>query len=226
MIGAFLIGLLGSLHCVGMCGPVMLTFSGVNQKASGFILYHSGRILSYLLIGLFLGIIGSFVSILKIQQLSTLVLGLIILILYGIPQFRNALEKFYYQSTFYKFIKGTISKNLSLRRRWFLSGVANGFFPCGLTYVATAGAILMVSVEEGLLFMLLFGLGTVPALLVLQYSGNYLLRRFKKFIPRSLNAVALLAGLLMVYRATLMSFPDFDARVREGAIGLMTVCGF
>ena len=52
MIGAFLIGLAGSLHCVGMCGPVMLAFNGASQKKGGFVLYHSGRILSYLIIGL------------------------------------------------------------------------------------------------------------------------------------------------------------------------------
>ena len=226
MIGAFVIGLFGSLHCVGMCGPVMLAFSGVNQKPLGFLMYHSGRIISYMLIGLILGGIGSFVSVLKIQQLSSLVLGIVILLLYGIPRFRSNIERFYYNSKFYSLIKRVIATNLSMRRRWFISGVANGFFPCGLTYVAAAGAVLMTNFGEGLLFMLLFGLGTIPALLMLQFSGNFLLKRFKHFIPRTLHIVALLSGLIMVYRATLMSFPDFDAKVREGAIGLMTICGF
>jgi len=224
--GAFLLGLMGSLHCVGMCGPVMLAFNGVNQKSGGFLLYHSGRILSYLMIGLILGGIGSFVSILQIQQVATLLLGIIILLLYGVPSFRNRIEQFYYQSRFYHLIRSIISKNLSLQRRWFFSGLANGFFPCGLTYIAAAGAIAMSNFWQGSLFMLLFGLGTVPALFILQYSGTFLIKRFKNLIPRSLHFVALLSGLLMVYRGTIMSFPDFDAKVREGAISLMTVCGF
>ena len=223
---AFLIGLMGSLHCVGMCGPVMLAFNGSNQKTGGVLIYHLGRILTYLLIGLVLGLIGSYVSVLKIQQTATLVLGVIILLLYGVPSFRNSIERFYYRSRFYLFIRSIISKNLSIRRRWFLSGVANGFFPCGLTYIAAAGAIATSDFWSGLFFMLAFGFGTLPALLILQFSGNFLLRRFKNLIPRSLHFVALLSGILMVYRGTIMGFPDFDAKVREGAISLMTVCGF
>ena len=223
---AFLIGLMGSLHCVGMCGPVMLAFNGANQKVGGVLIYHAGRILTYLLIGLILGLIGSYVSVLKVQQTTTLLLGIIILLLYGVPSFRNKVERFYYRSYFYHFIRSAITKNLSTKRRWFLSGVANGFFPCGLTYIAAAGAIAMSDFWNGLLFMLAFGLGTIPALFILQFSGNFLLKRFKSLIPRSLQFVALLSGILMIYRATMMGFPDFDAKVREGAISLMTVCGF
>ena len=226
MIGAFLIGFLGSLHCVGMCGPVMLAFNGTNAKSSGVLLYHGGRIFSYILIGLLLGAVSSFVSVLRIQQVATLLLGVAILLLYGVPRFRSGLEKFYYNSRFYKQIKSSISKNLTLRRRRLLSGVANGFFPCGLTYVAAAGSIVMPGFLSSALFMLLFGLGTLPALFVLHYSGDFLFKRFKAVIPKSLHLVALLSGLLLVYRGALMSFPDFDAKIRESAMGLITVCGF
>jgi len=173
-----------------------------------------------------LGSIGSFISVLKIQQVATLVLGVVVLLLYGIPVIRNKVERFYYQSRFYHFIKNIISRNISRKRRWFLSGVANGFFPCGLTYIAAAGAIAMSGLGQGALFMLLFGLGTVPGLLMLQFSGNYLLKKFKGAIPRSLNFVALLSGLLLIYRGTMMSFPDFDAVLRDSAMALITVCGF
>ncbi|MEM0940092.1 MAG: sulfite exporter TauE/SafE family protein [Bacteroidota bacterium] len=226
MIGAFLIGLLGSLHCVGMCGPVMLAFNRASQGGNAFALYHSGRILSYLLIGLFLGGISSFVSMLKIQQAATLLLGVVILLLYGIPNFRHRIEKFYYQSRFYHRIKSIISKNLSLKRRRFFSGMANGFFPCGLTYVASAGAIALSGFWQSTLFMLMFGLGTIPALFIVQYSGHLILRNFKSFIPRSLHTVALLSGFLLIYRGAMMNFPDFDAKVREGATSLITICGF
>ncbi|MEM6736617.1 MAG: sulfite exporter TauE/SafE family protein [Bacteroidota bacterium] len=226
MIGAFLIGLLGSLHCVGMCGPVMLALNGVSQARNGFALYHLGRILSYMLIGLLLGGISSFVSILEIQQVATLLLGVVILLLYGIPHFRYRAEKFYYQSRFHHRIKSIISKNLSLKRRRFLSGMANGFFPCGLTYVAAAGATALSGFWQSTLFMLMFGLGTIPALFIMQYSSDFILRRLKNFIPRSLHIVALLAGFLLVYRGAIMNFPDFNMKVREGAVGLITICGF
>ena len=119
-----------------------------------------------------------------------------------------------------------VSKNLSTKQRWFLSGVANGFFPCGLTYVAAAGAIVMSNFWLGGVYMLLFGLGTMPALLAIQYSGNFFVNKYKSLIPKSMYVVALISGALMVYRGIAMSFPDFDQIMQEKAIGLISVCGF
>ena len=210
MISAFLIGLLGSLHCVGMCGPVMLTFTGFQNGSGSLLLYHTGRILSYMLMGLLLGTFGSFFSFLKIQQVTVLLLGVGIIFLYGIPRIRNNLEKFYYQSRFYKWIRSIISKNLSTKQRWFFGGVANGFFPCGLTYVAAAGAIVISNFWLGGVYMLLFGLGTIPALFAIQFSGSFFVNKIKALIPKSMYVVALLSGGAMIYRGIAMSFPDFE----------------
>lgn len=226
MIGGFLIGLLGSLHCVGMCGPVMLLFGQASQRTDRVFLYHFGRVSSYLLIGVVLGSIGSFAVLLQVQQVAVLVLGLAILLVYGIPSLRNRLERWYYQSDFYQSIRKTISSNLSRRNRWLVSGIANGFFPCGMTYIAAAGAIAMANWWQGGVFMLSFGLGTLPALLVLQYSGAFFMKRFKAHIAKSLQVVAFLSGVLMMYRGTVMSFPHFENAVKEATMGLMTICGF
>ncbi|MEQ9468046.1 MAG: sulfite exporter TauE/SafE family protein [Ekhidna sp.] len=225
MIGAFIIGLFGSLHCVGMCGPVMMAFMGPKQSKSGFALYHTGRILTYVLIGLGLGLIGVTVAFFQLQQTLAFVLGFGLIILYGIPSIRHHIERFYYESKFYHFLKSFLSKNLSMRKRWFLSGVANGFFPCGLTYVAAAGAVALGTPAKGALFMILFGLGTLPALITLSFAGNVFSNRLKILIPRAIPVIAIISGSILIMRGLLTTLPQFNQMVQANAAGLITVCG-
>ncbi|MEQ6168795.1 sulfite exporter TauE/SafE family protein [Ekhidna sp. MALMAid0563] len=225
MIGAFIIGLFGSLHCAGMCGPVMMAFMGPNQSKKGFAFYHSGRILAYVLIGGILGLLGATIVLIQLQKFLVFFLGFGLILLYSVPSIRHRLERFYFESSFYQFLKSFISKNLSTKRRWFLSGVANGFFPCGLTYVAAAGAVALGNPFAGVLFMVLFGLGTLPALISLSFVGNVFSGRMKSFIPRSIPIIAITSGLLLIIRGLLTTFPQFNQLVQANAAGLITVCG-
>lgn len=225
MIGALIIGLFGSLHCVGMCGPVIVAFMGPKHSWVGFFVYHSGRILSYVLIGIVLGAIGASVVLFQAQQIAIIVLGVVLIVIYGIPKLRNSLEKYYYQSQMYEFLKLSLARNISQKKRRFLSGIANGFFPCGLTYVAAAGAVAQGTVYSGVLFMVLFGLGTVPSLLLVSLFGDKLSLRLRSIIPRSVSVIAILSGTLMVFRGLLSTFPDFNHMVQANASLLITVCG-
>lgn len=225
MIGALLIGLFGSLHCVGMCGPVMLAFMGPSQSRQGFMIYHLGRILTYVFIGLLLGAIGATVALFEMQRIMAFALGFSLILLYGVPSIRHRLERFYYQSRFYQFLKSFLAKNLSMKRRWFLSGIANGFFPCGLTYVASAGAVAYADAIQGMLFMVLFGVGTLPALIALSFTGGKVLGTFKHWIPKAIPVIAILSGSLLIMRGLLTTFPHFNQLVQAKAAGLITVCG-
>ncbi|WP_420318565.1 sulfite exporter TauE/SafE family protein [Ekhidna sp.] len=225
MIGAFIIGLFGSLHCVGMCGPVMMAFMGPNQSKKGFVLYHSGRILSYILIGGLLGLLGATIAFMNLQKFLAFFLGSGLILLYGVPSIRHRLERFYFESGFYQFLKSFLSQNLTVRKRWFLSGVANGFFPCGLTYVAAAGAVALANPLEGVVFMILFGLGTLPALMTLSFAGNIFSQRLKTLIPRSIPIIAIFSGSILIMRGLLTTFPQFNQMVQTNAAGLITVCG-
>jgi sulfite exporter TauE/SafE len=225
VIGAFIIGLFGSLHCVGMCGPVILAFMGPSQSKKGFALYHSGRILAYVLIGGVLGLLGATVALMQLQKFLAFFLGFGLILLYGVPSIRHRLERFYFESSFYQFLKSFLLQNISTRKRWFLSGVANGFFPCGLTYVAAAGAVALGNPLEGAAFMILFGLGTLPALITLSFAGNIFSQRLKTLIPRSIPIIAIVSGLLLITRGLLTTFPQFNQLVQANAAGLITVCG-
>lgn len=225
MIGAFVIGLVGSLHCVGMCGPLMMTFVGPKQSKVTFALYHTGRIISYILIGLALGMIGQSFQFFKIQQVVTILLGAALLVIYAVPNVRNRLEKAYFNSMMYRSVGRVLSKNLSVKKRWFISGAANGFLPCGLTYVATAGAVAMGGLVTGAGFMLIFGLGTLPALAALTFGSTLISNRFRQLIPKSIPVIAILSGAILMLRGFLLTFPDFNQMVAMKAAGLITVCG-
>lgn len=225
MIGAFVIGIVGSLHCVGMCGPMMVTF-GRNSSNNFFLLYHSGRLLAYLAIGLFLSFIGFSISFLHFQQVATIILGLVLLIIYTFPKLKYSVEKYYYESWLYKKIKERLVHSFSKKNKWFISGVANGFLPCGLTYVAAAGAITQTNWMEGGLFMLLFGLGTVPALLVIHFGSNASFARLNKLLPQATTFIAILTGVILIIRGAMMSNPHFDQLVQQNAMNLISVCGF
>lgn len=225
MIAALAIGFVGSLHCVGMCGPLALFVTGKQKSPLVFMLYHGGRILSYVLLGVFLGWLGYSIQMLQVQQVMTFTLGALLLLLYGIPNFRNRLEKRYYQSKFYGFIKQQLSQNISKKNRWIASGIANGFLPCGLTYVAAASAVATGGFANGIIFMLLFGLGTIPALLLVTMGGALVSTRLKRLIPGAVSLVAILSGCVLILRGLLISSPDFNQLVQTRAAGLITVCG-
>jgi len=225
MIAALVIGLVGSLHCVGMCGPIMLTFAGPRPSITTFGVYHIGRILSYLLIGALLGLIGESLHFFQVQQVLTIALGVLLLVIYTIPAFRTSVERWYFQSAMYRVVQRVLASNISKKRRWFISGMANGFLPCGLTYVAAAGAIALGDFFSGALFMALFGLSTVPALAVVAVGGSWISTHLKAYIPRSVSFIAILSGLIILLRGMLMTFPDFNQLVRLHAASLITVCG-
>ena len=225
MIAALAIGFVGSLHCVGMCGPLVLFVTGKQKSHSVFMLYHGGRILSYVLLGIVLGWLGYSIQMLQVQQVMTFTLGALLLLLYSIPSFRNRLERFYYQSKFYCFVKQRLSQNISTKNRWVASGMANGFLPCGLTYVAAASAVATSNFGNGILFMLLFGLGTIPALLLVTMGGSFVSIRLKRLIPSAVSLVAILSGCVLILRGLLISSPDFNQMVQMKAAGLITVCG-
>ncbi len=225
MIAAFLIGFLGSWHCVGMCGPLNLMLISKSRSMTSFFIYHTGRLIAYILLGLFLGAIGFSVGLFQAQQFMTILLGAAILLLYGVPSFRRRIERFYYTSRFYQSIKNLLNSSFSQSNQWFVSGVANGFLPCGLTYVAAAGAIITGSYLQGMLLMFLFGLGTMPALAIISLGGLHSPEKLKKLIPGSMTLVALLSGGILVLRGLLVVSPQFNELIKAHAAGLITVCG-
>ncbi len=161
IIAGFTLGLFGSLHCVGMCGPLALALpsvqSGRSSQLLNALLYNFGRVITYSLIGFVVGILGKSFQLSGLQQLFSITAGsvmLFFLVLYF--GFKKNYQPYWFQQFTWKvqkFIGSVIHKNGSALAGFFLMGVANGFLPCGMVYAAIAGALVSGSVLSSVVFM-------------------------------------------------------------------------
>lgn len=199
---AIALGLLGSLHCAAMCGPLQLALpvppGGAGRVVAGRIIYQLGRIATYCLLGVIAGLIGKSLFLVGLQRWLSIALGVSILLGFLISK-RIAVSAPVVRLVLH--LKTAMSAQLQRRgfRSLALLGLLNGLLPCGLVYVALAGAVACGTILAGVGYMAAFGLGTSPMLLAISLSG--------KLIPVSLRlklraaipvGVCLLAGLLIL----------------------------
>lgn len=227
MISAFLIGMLGSVHCAGMCGPIMLSLTKNSGKKAGlsFSLYHLGRIGTYVLWGLFFGLLSAYVQIFSFQKYFTLLMGVMVLAIFAFPKIRKRFEGRYYHSWFYQRVKTKLTGMYASKFRWLAAGVLNGFLPCGLVYLAAAGAMLAGSVASGALYMLMFGLGTMPVLIGVGALRTYLSSLLSRF-PNITTTIALISGLILLARGMFAETPDLNHLIQAQIMHVVSACGF
>ena len=207
LFSAFLVGFLGSFHCVGMCGPIALALP-LEKKSnwsffSGRLLYNGGRVLTYSVLGLLVGIIGHTIAMAGFQKVLSIATGILILIIAMLPfliKRVNYLNLFLVRYT--SKIKGLFKVLFGLRSRktLFLIGVVNGLLPCGFVYPALAGAATTGTMAEGMSYMLLFGLGTVPMMLTLTMAGNIFSLRTRMIIQKISPFIAVSVAILLIAR--------------------------
>jgi len=215
---AFVLGLMGSFHCIGMCGPIAMAIPGgqLNSRAINLLLYNFGRIISYSSIGLLFGIIGKGIFIAGLQQTLSVVVGISIF-LYLLINYITGKNKFEQLTFVHLFIKKSLSKLFSIESRTsaFGIGLLNGFLPCGLVYVAIAGAVAMADPMEGALYMSLFGMGTVPVMAGINIAKNKISINFrtkvKKLIPYAVGVMAL----LFIVRGLNLGIPYLSPRIEK-----------
>ena len=202
---AFILGLFGSWHCIGMCGPIALMIPGAKGKNRLFaiLLYHGGKILAYVAIGSMLGLVTVFITSFKIQAIITISAGILIALLAFIPAILNYIERkgYHFFSPFIR-IKNQLAKALNKNKieYGFYIGFLNGFIPCGMVYLAAIGSLAQPSLVDGMIFMAFFGIGTMPFMSVLIFASSYFQDRFKK-IAVPLRTIAFVAvGFFMIWR--------------------------
>ena len=206
IIPAFLIGLGGSLHCIGMCGPLM--FSTLMNNRSGslsiskWLLYQSGRISVYAIWGILFGIIGTSAKWFVWQQDISLSLGVGILLILILTKLFPAFERKFSAILLTQFWKSNLSALLQKRAKQsgFITGMLNGILPCGLVYVALAGATAVQNPIKGGVFMLMFGFGTLPLLSALLVFGNNMKIDFKKYLSKWYPALIGLMAIMLIIR--------------------------
>jgi len=223
IIGIFLIGLMGGFgHCIGMCGGFVLTYTlKINQndfiespnwvqKLSPHLLYSLGRILSYIIIGSFLGLLGTAIDsmlALRIQGVLEIVAGIIMIImgleLAGLfPNLHP--DTFPGVNPFKKLVSSLFAK---VKRNNILGlGFVLGFIPCGLVYAAGAKAIASGSHINGMLIMLAFGLGTVPAMVATGLVSGQIPAKLQSKIYRIAAILVIILGIFTIMRG--LKAPD------------------
>lgn len=217
---AFLLGLAGSLHCVAMCGPLMLAMP-LNSAARWAVfgqtlLYQTGRIFTYGVLGVAFGLLGKGLAIAGFQQVLSIAAGLMLLAAaFFATQWERAALAVPGMQGLTRWVQRQIAYLLKRFPHGAVLGVGilNGLLPCGLVYAAIAGALSTTSGWEGGVFMALFGLGTLPFLLVFTIGGHRLgpgwRARFRLVQP----ALLALAGALLISRGLHLDLSLFDSAV-------------
>ena len=225
---AFLLGVLGSLHCLGMCGPIVLALPTFKKSFFSLLFsrlfYNSGRIITYGLLGLIIGIIGEGISFSGFQQKLSII-AWIAIIIFALFTNKIFLSKLNFQlSGFNRWIKDKLGVFLKKRSVFssFLVGLANGFLPCGLVYLAMGGALAAGSWKESSLYMMIFGLGTSIAMLAFGLAGNYLGIKVRTSFNRIIPYVAVFLGLLLILRGMNLGIPFVSPEI--SSVGEMEIC--
>lgn len=211
---ALLFGLLGSFHCVGMCGPIafLLPVDRTNnfKKIGQIFLYHFGRILAYSIIGLVFGLVGKSLNLFGLQQQLSILIGVLMIAVIFIPI--KTFNKYNFSKPIYKAVskvKSALGKELKKKTpdTFLTIGFLNGFLPCGLVYMAVFGAIASGNALQGSLYMAVFGMGTIPLMTSAIYLGNFLNGQVRQRIRRAIPVLVVVIGCLFIVRGLGLGIP-------------------
>ncbi len=212
LISGLLLGLMGSFHCVGMCGPIALSLplggNNIFQKITGGMLYNVGRTVTYGIMGAFFGIIGKGFQIAGFQKWISIIMGTFMIAAILLPSLFKKINSG--QSIpFAKSVRKGMQQMFAKRSfgGLFIIGLLNGLLPCGLVYLAIAGAIGTGDLYLSIGFMVLFGLGTLPMMLLVSMAGNLLSLTIRNRINKVIPYVVVFVGIIFILRGLSLGIP-------------------
>lgn len=226
----FIVGLIGSLHCLGMCGPLVLALPLSNQSNSqrlfGGILYNIGRSVTYAIMGLVFGIIGKGLNLVGIQQWISIIFGIIlilVIILPGIFNITPLVNRITSKGT--SSLKKKMGALLQQKKVYplFLFGLLNGLLPCGLVYMAIMGAIVNNSIVDSVLYMFLFGLGTLPLMFLLMYFSSIIKSKVLYKIRKLVPVFIIILGLLFILRGLNLGIKYISPKLKAESSEMQTM---
>lgn len=228
---ALAIGALGSFHCIGMCGPIALSvpMGGKTGFAGMFrgLAYNLGRISTYALLGLMVGLLGKHLAIGGYQQGLSIAVGVLILAFLFLP--KAITKKVDPTSTFARlFLKlKTVFRGLFQSKNAFgplLLGLVNGLLPCGLVYVGLAGALALGNPLESAQFMAAFGLGTVPVMITVILAGDLISLQWRAKVRKLMPVMFAIMGALFILRGMNLGIPYVSPNMDVTSVGGVPQC--
>jgi len=230
LTSGFLFGLMGSFHCVGMCGPIALSLPvhrfPVLKKILYILLYNLGRVLTYSSLGLLFGLIGKGFFIGRYQQVFSVVVGVLMLVAVAVPKlFEKANNR--YIDRFNIWIRDKLSMLFKRKKNWsvyFLIGIFNGLLPCGLVYFAIASAVTMNNLQNTVAFMFMFGVATIPMMFAIAFLGNFVSIKFRQTINKLMPFFVAIMAVLFILRGLNLGIPYLSPKIEHTEYGTEQSC--
>jgi len=211
---ALMIGMVGSMHCIGMCGPIAIALplgrKSWFHRTLGGLTYNTGRIFTYGVLGALFGLLGKGIELAGLQRWASIGIGVVMVLSILFPALFKGKIKLE------QFLFGYAGKMVGKFRKLFainsfpsllLIGLLNGLLPCGLVYVAVAGALNTNDIAGGVLFMIIFGIGTLPVMLAIPLLGNLIGTKFRRRYQHVLSSLVVILGVLFVLRGLSLGIP-------------------
>lgn len=213
MIIPLILGLLSSLHCIAMCGPIALSLP-VHQfttakKTLMIILYHLGRLFTYVALGMMFGSIGKGLFIAGFHQKLSIALGVLLIFAVVFLNEKRLQNFIFLNSKWYIKFKNLFGKYVHKRTKvsFIILGMLNGLLPCAMIYMALFGATATQGTLYGGLFMFWFGLGTIPLLTLLISMRDIINKIFKNKLNKLAPVFLFLTGVLLIVRGLNLDVP-------------------
>lgn len=211
---AFVMGTVGSLHCIGMCGPIAMALPMGNRSNGGRLfggmIYNFGRIFTYSWLGFLLGFAGDYLVTPKFQSALSVLTGIaliVYLLLSSATKMR--LSQFAFIQNLFLKLRRHLSRLLFIENNSSLFGIGmlNGLLPCGMVYLALASSFITGNALEGSLFMFFFGLGTFPVMLAVLFFGSFLNLQIRLKLRKLIPVFLFFMAALLVLRGLHLGIP-------------------
>jgi uncharacterized protein len=205
-----------------MCGPIAIALPLNNQswfaRISGGLLYNIGRTITYAILGAVFGLAGMGLALGGMQQMVSIIIGAVMILAVLIPRLGAAGIKI---AALTDSISGLLKKpfiKLFRVRTYgslFIIGLLNGFLPCGLVYIALAGALVMSRIYEGAFYMIIFGTGTIPMMLAISVAGNIISQKLRKKLSKAIPIFIIFLGVLFILRGLNLGIPYISPKLSQ-----------
>jgi len=202
-LSALLLGLGGSVHCFAMCGPLVMgmPFQKVvpSKKLAAVGGFVFAKAIAYGFLGALLGLFGKGFTMLNYQGYLSIMAGFLICLVTFVP----AISKYIQWPSILQKKFGKLYMRLLETPKWYYFiglGFMNGLLPCGLVYTALAAAMASGQAGSGFLFMWLFGIGTVPALVSVVLMKNKISLSLGKYVGKVPMIFSILLGCFLMIR--------------------------
>jgi len=224
LIAGFTLGFAGSIHCIGMCGPLSMALPTAHlppgTKLLSLLLYQLGRIITYSLLGLLFGMLGRSIYLAGIQQWFSISMG-ILLIVMAIGQVAKAVHvRIGFLAPAYLQLSAMITLLLQKVKgmpAFLLLGIANGLLPCGLVYIALAATLAMPALAHSIVFMAMFGAGTLPAMMLVGFGMQLMRPAWRSNFRKSIPYFVAITGLVLLLRGLNLGIGFISPRLTGNA---------